>query len=65
MRPSFVVVAAPGFDCGTSVKDRREGVFIEEFIPESAVKAFDASVLHRATWFDEMQVLIVFHVLGG
>jgi hypothetical protein len=52
MRSEVVVFAAPVFDEEASFSEGSEPVLVEAIIPESAVEAFDESILHGFAGLD-------------
>ncbi len=55
MRPLGVVIDPPLFDGSPGVSQVGEPVFVQAFIPELSVKAFNKCILDRLTRFDEVQ----------
>ena len=55
MGPLCVVVDPPGLDDLAGILEIEEPVFVEAFIAELAVEAFDESVLGRLAGFDEVK----------
>ncbi|HXT17002.1 MAG TPA: hypothetical protein VN706_15280 [Gemmatimonadaceae bacterium] len=55
MRPSFVVLDAPRFDGALRIGQVHERALVEAFIAESAIEAFDVTVLARLAWANEVE----------
>lgn len=47
MRSLFVVIAPPGFQHGTGVRQRFEQRLVQQFVAQAAVEAFAEAVLLR------------------
>ena len=54
MRPHVIVVEAPTRDDLPRFGQIQESMLIQAFVPESAVEAFNVSVLHRLARLDIM-----------
>ena len=54
MRPDVVVVIAPGGQILTGIGEAVEDLFIQAFVTQAAVEAFDQPILLRFAWVDVM-----------
>ena len=59
VRSVFIVVRTPRPDDGSSVCDRLKPVFVQTFITELAVKAFDVRVLRWFSGLNQLQLYLV------
>ena len=55
MWPSGVIIDPPFFDGPPGIGQVGEPVFVQAFIPELSVEAFNESILDRLAGFDEVQ----------
>jgi len=54
MRPDVIVVVPPSVEHEADVGQRREQRFVEAFVPQAPVEAFDEAILHRLARRDVM-----------
>ena len=55
MRAFLIVLDAPLFDLAARIGERNEDVFIQAFLAQARIEAFDVRVLNRLARFDELQ----------
>ena len=55
VRTHLVVIATPGGDEDTRLRETGEPLVVEAFVAEAAVEAFDEGVLGRLARLDELQ----------
>ena len=59
MWPDIVVVVAPESQRAAGIGQAVEDLFVEAFIPRTAVEAFNVAVLLRLAWVDVMPLDLV------